>query len=401
MAESPESELVFTAGCPDCARREVRNLPGVLPDVGNDFDWRVRDYDGFRLFMMEELAARFPERRRWTPADMEVVLVEALAAVLDQLSDMVDRVTAEAWLQTARRPESVRRLLQFIGYDPVRKAYAQEQIGKNPDEDLEAARAELERVWLTSPWMMDEARRAGPREIHTQRRMVSVEDYGSLLEEHPLVIRANAFVEWGGSWPVVRVAVVCWGDRPLDKAEKQARDDGEPLLTDDLKEQVKDFHFERGLRAPVWNDQTTFRSLLGSYVDRYRMIGQEALLQDAVPVGISLSLTVQVDPDYFQSEVRRAAEQVLGKGTGGFFEPGRLRFGEDIRASDIIQALMALDGVQTVCLNRFKRVGGRYADQSGSGRIILQGIELAACDNNPKAPERGYYDLKLLGGRRG
>jgi hypothetical protein len=90
-------------------------LPGPLPGVGDDLDWKARDYDRIRIFMMEELAARFPERTRWTPADIEVVIVEVLAAALDQLSDMTDRVASEAYLETARRPESVRRLLKFIG----------------------------------------------------------------------------------------------------------------------------------------------------------------------------------------------------------------------------------------------------------------------------------------------
>jgi len=109
MAESPKSELVFEGRCPDCAERRVE-LPAPLPETGDDFAWLVRDYDSFRRFMLEELAGRFPERTRWTAGDLEVVLVEALAAVLDQLSDMTDRVAAEASLETARRPESVRRL---------------------------------------------------------------------------------------------------------------------------------------------------------------------------------------------------------------------------------------------------------------------------------------------------
>src|SRR5262249_32701696 len=95
-----------------------------LPNVGDDFDWLTRDYDGFRLFMMEELAARMPERARWTPADLEVVLVEALAAVLDQLSDRADRVAAEAYLETARRPESVRRWRRGARGGAVRAAGA-------------------------------------------------------------------------------------------------------------------------------------------------------------------------------------------------------------------------------------------------------------------------------------
>ena len=91
MAETPVPELNFAGNCPDCGGRSV-DLPQVLPVIGDDFDWLVRDYDGFRLFMLEELAARFPERTRWTPADMEVVLVEQLAAILDQFSDQLDRV---------------------------------------------------------------------------------------------------------------------------------------------------------------------------------------------------------------------------------------------------------------------------------------------------------------------
>ena len=134
MADTPVSELVFKGNCPDCGAREV-HLPAALPKPGDDFDWRVRDYDGFRMFMLEELAARFPERNRWTPADLEVVLVEVLATVLDQLSDMLDRVANEAFLETARRPETVRNLLSFIGYDAVLAAKSKDHIDDDLDGD--------------------------------------------------------------------------------------------------------------------------------------------------------------------------------------------------------------------------------------------------------------------------
>jgi len=55
MAKNPFPRLIFREGCPDCGSREVR-LPEPPPPVGDDFDWLLRDYDGFRLFMMEELA---------------------------------------------------------------------------------------------------------------------------------------------------------------------------------------------------------------------------------------------------------------------------------------------------------------------------------------------------------
>jgi hypothetical protein len=131
------------------------------------------------------------------------------------------------------------------------------------------------------------------------------------------------------------------------------------------------------------------------------MAGQEVILEDAVPVGITLSLSLRVNSDYFQSEIRDSVKQALGTGAGGFFEPGRLRFGEDLHTSDIIQTLMALDGVAHVCINRFKRIGSQYPDQAESGRIELEGIEVALCDNDPAHPAHGYYRLVLHGGRLG
>ena len=112
MAQTPQPLLTFGKSCGDCGQRQVE-LPRPLPEIGDDFDWLQRDYDGFRLFMLEELAGRFPERSRWTPADIEVVLVEALAVVLDQISDTLDRSQSEAYLDSARRPDSLRRLLGF------------------------------------------------------------------------------------------------------------------------------------------------------------------------------------------------------------------------------------------------------------------------------------------------
>ncbi|NNC21117.1 hypothetical protein HJC22_35945 [Corallococcus exiguus] len=397
MADTPVPEILFEPGLPGCGRRVVRGLPRPLPDVGNDFDWQVRDFDGFRRFMMEELAARIPERQRWTAADIEVVLVEVLSAVLDQLSDMADRVAAESFLETARRPESVRRLSRLIGYDAERMAFAAGDIRTNPAADGEGARAELEQAWAANPFLMEAARRAGPRELHVQRRMVTVEDYGGMLEEHPLVRHAQASLEWGGSWTVVRVAIIGGNDRVLDAVEGTSAAATTPA---DLRKRVERFHIERGLDAPHWAD-TSLRTLLGGYVETYRMIGQEVQLQDAVPVGIQLAFTLQVGPDYFQSEVRAAVEQALGRGPGGFFEPGRLRFGEDVNASDLIQTLTALEGVETVQLDQLKRFGARYLDQVATGRILLQGIELATCDNDPAHPERGSYTLNLRGGRRG
>ena len=470
MADTPIPELHFEPGCGDCGYRELR-LPEPLPGLGDDFDWLVRDYDGFRLFMLEELAARFPERRRWTPADMEVVIVEALSVALDQLSDMLDRVAAEAFLETARQPQSVRRLLSMIGYDAV--ALADDKAGipdlsappteSEPDmrkrlsgfrkalqlclddyedeveeltptqqtglqnfiadpasataSDLDAVQTFLDnapdfakrarndalhRYWTLYPTAMDAARAAGPRAIHTQKRMVIEDDYAERMEDHPLVLRAHAYSHWSGSWQTIRVAVILRNNIDLDQSITAAALGGIEALTA-LQKEVNDFNEARGLETPAWSPDINARSILRPYLDAYRMTGQEVFLHDAEPVGINISLSVQVAGNYFQSEIRRAVLEALGTGLDGFFEPGRLQFGEDLHVSDIAETVMALDGVEALCLNRFKRVGTRYADQSDApdGRIQLEGLEIAVCDNNPQRPERGLIRVVLHGGRRG
>ena len=401
MADNPAIHLEYSAGCPDCARRQV-DLPQVLPTVGDDFDWDVRDYDGFRQFMLEALAARFPARQRWTPADVEVALIEVLAAQLDKLSDMLDRVASEFTLETARRPETVRRLLNMIGYDATALAW---RLGDAPFEDkpgsatpelLEPDRAEayrdLQQHWLNHPDAMELARQAGPRAIRQQRRMVTLEDYANGLEAHPLVERAHAWQSWSGSWLLINIAVVPILRRDIDKTGVW------PVA---LAQATERFHRERGLPPLSMSTGPSLRSILQPYIEHYRMAGQAVELYRAIEVGVILALSIQVAGNHFQSEVRNAVEQALGTGPGGFFAPGRLRFGEDLWASDIVQVLMALDGVNNVCINRFKRLGDRFPDMASLGQIELDGLEIAVCDNLPGQLARGYFRLSLHGGQKG
>ena len=408
MADSPPVKLHYRGSCPDCGVREVQ-LPASLVNPGDDFDWRVRDYDGFRMFMLEELAARFPERKRWTPADLEVVLVEVLATILDQLSDMVDRVAAESFLETASRPETVRQLLAFIGYDAIATAQAKDHISDTLTGD-EAIKS-LQNYWRGHPHVMEQARRAGPREIHTQKRMVTTDDYAIRLREHPLILHAHAWVEWSGSWYTIRLAVISFAAADLDTKPVvnvnntfiNTNQTTDFSYSDELKQKIINFHKRVGISAPDFdiNSLPTIRMIIRPYIDAFRMVGQEVVVQDPVYIGIYLSISVRVAPNFFQSEIRHAIAQVLGHGPTGFFEPGRLGFGEDLYSSDVIEALMSLDGIEHVCLNRFKRIGSQYPDRVEAGFISLDGLEVAVSDNDANKPERGYYRLKIHGGRKG
>lgn len=411
MADEPQIDLSFNIfDCVDCGVRAARPFD-PLPRIGDDFDWRARDYDAIRAFMLEELAARYPERSRWSPADMEVVIVEVLAAMLDQLSDMADRVALEGMLETARRPESVRRLLEWIGFDPVHHAHSEGLLAHDvpamPRVDQERA---LERMWRDNPHAMEDARRAGPEAIFDQARMVTLTDYAIRLDDHPVVERAHAASKWTGAWSVIDVTVILadtrWSvDDTFASIPKPPSGDNAAVTRfnrriDRLRAEIDRFHVDHGLLPPAWDHEPTFRSVLRTFLDAYRMAGQPVTLEDAIPVGIAIVVSLVLRPTYFRSEVRRAAEAALGSGPEGFFRPGRLKFGEDLFASDLIAMLMDLEGVENVCLIRFKRVGSRFPDRS-SGHIELKGTEIAVCDNDRSALARGYYSLILNGGITG
>lgn len=386
MAELPAPTLSFPGIPPDVGQRTA-HPPDPLPPVGDDFDWQLRDYDSFSTFMLEELAARYPDRSTWTEADLELVLTEAFAAVLDQLSDMLDRVSSEAYLETARRPESVRRLLSMIGYDAV---LAAQTAGQIEDSDSLAPQDVLERYWLANPSALEAARRAGPPAVRTQRRMVSLSDYAAQLEHHPLVRRAGAWSQWAGSWTTVRTRILAWEAYDLDQT-------GIDYAA--VEAAVKDFHQALGLPLPPLSASPTIREVLNPYLDAYRMAGQEVTLETATRVPLQIGLTVGMSDNYFHSEIRLSVAQALGTGPAGLFAPGTLSFGQAVHYSDVFSAVGGLAGVDYVLITTFKRLGLQYAEQPEE--IALAENEIACCDNNPQHPENGYYLLTLQGGRAG
>ena len=355
-------------GKQDCGVRTAI-LPLSLPRPGDDFVWEARDFDGFRMAMLEELAARFPERTQWTPADLEVVLVEVLAWALDQLSDMLDRVTAEAYIETARRPESVRRLLSLIGF--------------------EADKGD----WVRNPVLMEAARRAGPKSVHRQRRMVSVDDYAEGMELHPLVRRAVSSTRWNGSWHCVLITVILWNWKNLDSGIKEFPSSFHMML--------KDFHEQHGL--PDINDEAIKEmrviDSLKAWSDSRRMAGQEILFVEAQRVGVDIGLNLTLAPQYYRSEVVQAVRGVFNSQEGGFFEIGRLSFGANLNRGDVIQAVMQLEGIENVQIEIFKRCDGDSPDAGDC--IVLEESEVAVCDNDHDYPRYGSLMVQCSGGLRG
>ena len=402
MAELSEPVLEFDGGCPDCGER-VAVLPIPLPGVVDDFDWRSRDYDSFRLFMMQELAYRFPDRRRWTPADIEVVIIELLAAALDRASHALDAVHGERYLETARRPQSVRRLLKLIGYDAVERIDPAilDALPPAPDNLPETPAEQLERYWRLDPAAMEAARADGPLRIGEQRRMVTLADHETMMATHPLVARARGRLVWTGAWATILIAALLEDDRGLDDplhVGPPPLPGGKPSeLPELLWREIVDFHRVERLALPPVNEALTPRRILKVMVERYRMVGSEVLLEAAKSAPITFTLSVRVKRGYFRSELKQAIAQVFSSDQGGFFEPGRLGFGEDLFASDIIEAAMAVEGVEVACLNRFKRVGP-WPDRTAAGVIEIADDEFALCLNRRGEPEKGTWRLVVNAG---
>ena len=417
MANLPPPELLFDAGCPDCGTRAAR-LPLPLPSIDDDFDWKARDYDSFRLFMMQELASRFPERRRWTSADQEVVIIEVLAAALDRASHALDRVQAERFIDSARRPASVRRLLKLIGWevDPATVRQLRDtQIERDAlngilpsaiDDPLQSSMnddALIEDWWRREPHAMEQARRDAPRRITEQNRMVTMTDHADLLRSHPLVALAQARLVWTGSWHSILVAALLEDNRGLDTSlHLGGTDAAHPsALLAELWDDIVTFHETRGLPLPPISHQLTGRLILRGMIEQYRMIGSEVFLETAQAASISISLSVRAKPGYFRSELQQALAQVLTSDQGGFFEPGRLGFGIPLFASDVIDAAMRVEGVAVACLNLFKRVGGNQPDNTAEGVIAVSDDEFIRCMNNPRRPDHGTLRITVNGGEIG
>ncbi len=390
MAELPPPILEFSEGTTDCGSRTVA-LPGPLPDVGDDIDWATRDFDGFRLAMLHDLAARYPQRDRWGPGDLEVVLVEVLAAALDQLSDYADRVAAETTLPTARRPASVRQLLRLIGYDAAQLVDGGPPADAGPGQAREQMDRALEDLWRAEPDEMESARRAGPAAIATQHRMVTVDDHTRLIGAHPLVLRAIGTAGWTGAWTTVAVTVLLREGLSLDTPADK--------LAPEVRAELEQLHRQWRLPAPRWAAATVY-TLLRQFTDAARLVGTDVVLDEAVPVGVDVGGVITAAPEYFRSEVRLAAVSALGPGPDGFFRPGRLGFGEDVYAGDLMQALTALPGIADVELSWLKRAG-QDQDELPAGRLQISGREVAVCENDAAIPYRGRLSLRVQGGAAG
>jgi Baseplate J-like protein len=114
------AQFTFTAACPTTLDTVSPPPSGPGPtDEQVPIDYLAKDFASFRQALSEFSALRYPAWVERSEADLGVMLMEALAAIADELSYYQDRVAAESTLQTATQRLSVVRHARLVDYEPA------------------------------------------------------------------------------------------------------------------------------------------------------------------------------------------------------------------------------------------------------------------------------------------
>jgi hypothetical protein len=202
------------------------------------------------------------------------------------------------------------------------------------------------------------------------QRAIIPDDYARLAEQYNdpanrRVQRAAAHLRWTGLGAEIVVAIDPLGQVPADRS---------------LLEAVQQF------------------------LQPYRRIGHRLRVVPARYVPLDIALTVCVQPDYQRGQVKAAllerfSTRRLPDGSLGFFHADRLSFGGSMTISQLVGAVMAVEGVESVTVTRLQRL---FEDENGelaAGILALGADEIAQLDNDPSFPEQGKLMLDLRGGR--
>lgn len=215
------------------------------------------------------------------------------------------------------------------------------------------------------PESMEDVRQRAPAAFRTQVRAVTEPDYAAVTERHAGVQRAAATFRWTGSWHTVFLTLDRIGGAPVDG---------------------------------------TFREDVRDFVERFRMAGYDLDVDAPRFVSLDIEMDVCVKPDYFRSQVKEAllgvfSTRVLPDGLRGVFHPDNFSFGQTVYLSGIYAAAQAVDGVDSVAVTLFGRLGVTDPKPLASGELLLNRLEIARLDNDPNFPERGVFKLTMRGGK--
>ncbi len=109
--------LNFKANCPsdlDCKEPDHECAPEDWVDF--NIDYQARDFDSFRVALMDFASLRYPSWTDRLEADAGIMLMEVMSALGDEMAYYQDRIAREAHLETATQRRSVRRHARLLDY---------------------------------------------------------------------------------------------------------------------------------------------------------------------------------------------------------------------------------------------------------------------------------------------
>jgi hypothetical protein len=210
---------------------------------------------------------------------------------------------------------------------------------------------------------LDDVRRDAPQAYSAvPRRAVLISDLAPVAAAIPGVLRAAASRSWSGSWPVGVVAC-------------------EPVT------------------GPASDGTAGLPAQIQPTLDAVRMAGTEVVATGATPVGILIALTVCLYPGADPDAARAAILASLRPGTPdapGLFAPGSFPMGTSVYMSAVVAAVAALPAVDAVAVMEARRL----SEPPGTlDTVLVMGPdEVAVCDDDPDAPDRGRIVLRMAGG---
>jgi hypothetical protein len=218
----------------------------------------------------------------------------------------------------------------------------------------------------TEPESMAEVKMFAPGSIRKDlQRAITADDYARLAERNKKVQRAAAKILWTGSWYEARVSV----------------------------DQRGTVDFEGSLQQEI--EKSLYR---------YRRMGQDLCIIPADYVPLEIELLVCVSPHYQRGQVQAAlidvfSNRLMPDGQRGFFHPDNLTFGEGIHLSKLVATAQAVEGVQSVTVNKLQKRFEEAEDEITNGILPLGSMEIAQLDNDPNFPEHGKLTFVMHGGR--
>jgi len=244
----------------------------------------------------------------------------------------------------------------------------------HPSQRIVAVRNPFAAAGARDPESLAQARLLGPYQLRKQNRAVVPADYEACIAAGVragtstiVPVQSKARFRHTGSWTTVFVSVDLPGRRPLA-------------------------------------DTPGLREALEALLQARKMAGLDVRVEDARYCPLHIGLRVEVDDEHFARDVRIAVEQALVGPLAHqlpFFGAGRFGFGQAVHLSDLYGVVTAIEGVRSVAVTRFKRLGDRYADSEALGFVPVGSLEVARCDNDGTATENGVLFVRTCGGKEG